>query len=263
MRKLFLEDGTGEKTLLTISIVSHGNADLVIRVLQSIQQFEETNSIQVLITDNLENDIPYIDPFPWASLTIIRNQVPLGFSCNHNQAFQLATGKYYCVINPDVLFEEMIFPGLINSLKKKKAAIVSPLIFDSADRIQDSFREFPTPLLIMKRKFPRHYFIPLLPDAEGMIYPDWIAGVFMLMHSNTYEKIGGFNEVYYLYFEDVDFCLRARDLGFLPLVDTNLRLQHNAQRASQKSFRHLIWHFQSAIRFFSSSVYKKLRKKQV
>ena len=185
----------------------------------------------------------------------------MGFAHNHNRAFQLASGKYFCVLNPDILFVEPIFPLLIERLERE-AAIISPLIIDSSNTIQDSFREFPTPLSILKRKLPGYHFSPSSPNALGLINPDWIAGMFMLMRSETYRQLGGFDEKFHLYFEDVDFCARARALGLLPLVDTNLRIQHNAQRASRKKIRYLLWHLQSSIRFFRSTIYKNTIKTQ-
>jgi GT2 family glycosyltransferase len=80
--------------------------------------------------------------------------------------------------------------------------------------------------------------------------------MFMLMKSATYREIRGFDERYRLYFEDVEFCARARLAGLKLMVDTNVKIQHNAHRASRKEFIYLLWHLQSAIRFFTSPTYK-------
>ena len=80
----------------------------------------------------------------------------------------------------------------------------------------------------------------------------------MLMASETFRSLSGFDEKYHLYFEDVDFCARAKLAGLKLLVDTNVRVFHDAQRASRNNIIYLLWHIQSAIRFFTSSVYKKL-----
>ncbi len=246
--------------LLTLSIVSHGDTEKTQELLESLRQHESPQEIQLLITDNLGDDLPDLPPDSWASLTILRNEKPLGFAHNHNQAFQHATGEYFCVLNPDILFTETIFPPLIERLKKE-AALISPLIFDADEILQDSFRKLPTPLELFKRKLPGYRFEPLPANELGLIFPDWIAGMFMLMRSETYQKLGGFDEKFYLYFEDVDICARARALGLLPLVDTNLRIQHNAQRASRKKTRYFLWHTRSAIRFFGSQVYKNAKRK--
>ncbi len=253
--------------LLTLSIVSHGDADKLPHLLESIQRYENSHSLQIILTDNLGHDLPEADASAWADvsafaeLIILRNKDQKGFAHNHNQAFQHATGKYFCVLNPDLLFEEAIFAPLINRIKNGDAAILSPIIFDSDGVLQDSFRDFPTPLEIIKRKLPYYKFQPQLSNITRLIFPDWIAGMFMLMRHKTYQQIGGFDEKFHMYFEDVDFCARARALGLFPVVDASLRIQHNAQRASRKNLRYLGWHIQSAFRFFGSSVYKELEEK--
>ena len=233
----------------------------VLRLLESIQRFEQASSIQVIITDNLGHEFPEIDHSPWASLTILRNERNKGFASNQNRAFQSANGKYFCVINPDVLFEQEVFSLLIRLLETGQADIVTPLIVDANDVPQDSFRAFPTPFEIIRRRLPGYRFSPPCADAAGLVNPDWIAGMFMLMKNNTYQKIKGFDEKYHLYFEDVDFCARAKLAGLKLIVDTKIRVQHNAHRASRKKLIYLFWHLQSAVKFFTSPIYKKATQK--
>ena len=246
--------------LVTISIVSHGDSEKIIRLLESIREYEQTKSIQVIITDNLGHELLELDSFPWASLCILRNERTRGFASNHNQAFQLATGKYFCILNPDVIFEEEIFHPIILLLENKQADIVAPRIEDSDTKLQDSYRKFPTPFQIIQRRLPGYRFSPPSSDTSGLVQPDWIAGIFMLMKSESYRDLNGFDEKYRLYFEDVDFCARAQLVGLKLLVDTNVHVQHNAQRSSRKKLIYLLWHIQSAFRFFSSPVYKEAKQ---
>jgi len=248
--------------LITVSIVSHGDSKKVYRLLESIDKFEQASSIQVIVTDNLGREFADIDDSVWTSLDIIRNEAIKSFAYNHNRAFQLARGKYFCVLNPDVLFEEKIFSPLIELLEREAADIVAPLVVDANAVPQDSFRDFPTPVEIIRRRLPGYRFSSPTVDGDGLAQPDWIAGFFMLMKSETYRALNGFDEKFRLYFEDVDFCARARLAGLNLLVDTNKRIQHNAHRASRKKLMFLLWHVQSAIRFFTSPVYQKNRNLQ-
>jgi GT2 family glycosyltransferase len=242
--------------LVTLSIVSHGDYENLQKLLESVRKYEEEETLQIIITDNLGNDLPALDPFGWASLTVLRNPKEEGFARNHNRAFRHATGKYFCVLNPDIIFSQSIFPFLSKRLEEQDA-LISPLIFDSKNTLQDSFRQYPTPYRLFRRKLPGYRFTPLLPDKQGVIHPDWIAGMFLFLRSESYRLLGGFDEKFYLYFEDVDICARARGLGLPPLVDSRLRIQHNAQRTSRKNIRFFLWHLQSAFRFFTSDVYRK------
>jgi len=249
------------KPAITLSIVSHGDLENIRKLLKSLAQYEDGKNLQVIITDNLGENLPAFDASPWASLLILRNPKVQGFAHNHNQAFQHADGEYFCVLNPDILFTQPVFSVLIQRINEQNA-LLAPLIFDAEKILQDSFRKFPTPLELLKRKMPAYRFSPLPPDEKGLIHPDWIAGMFIFMKGDTYRRLGGFDEKFHLYFEDVDFCARAaRDLGLPALVDTSLHLQHNAQRASRSNLRYFLWHVQSAALFFTSNLYRDLRKK--
>jgi N-acetylglucosaminyl-diphospho-decaprenol L-rhamnosyltransferase len=250
------------KSLVTLSIVSHGDAEKVALLLESLHSCEQNSQFRVILTDNLGNDLPAIDNPAGVSITILRNQRPRGFASNHNQAFRLAETKYFCILNPDVLFEQAVFRRLIALLETDKADIVAPLIVDPGAVVQDSFRVLPTPLNIVRRKLPGYRFVPIPADADGLARPDWMAGIFLLLKSESYKKLGGFDERYRFYFEDVDLCTRARLAGLKLLVDTGIQVQHSARHASRKNFRYLLWHIQSAIRFFSSPVFTQaLRNK--
>jgi GT2 family glycosyltransferase len=243
---------------VTLSIVSHGDAKKVEQLLESLKRYEQTDRFQIIVTDNLKDDVSELGGSEWQSLTLIRNQKPLGFARNQNQAFQYSVGEYFCVINPDVHFKQEIFVSLIGWLESGHADIVAPLILDVNAIPQDSYRDFPTPFEIIRRRLPGYKFVSPTIDATGLVRPDWIAGMFMLMASETFRSLSGFDEKYHLYFEDVDFCARAKLAGLKLLVDTNVRVFHDAQRASRNSTIYLLWHLQSAIRFFTSSVYRKL-----
>lgn len=252
-----MHNSNANSPLVTLSIVSHGDAKKIIQLLDSLDKHERVDQFQIVITDNLGEHLLEAECQNWRSVTIVHNKKPLGFALNHNNAFQLALGTYFCVLNPDILFEQEAFSPLIKLLDMGQADIVSPLLVDAHAVPQDSFRDFPTPFEIIRRRLPGYHFIPPSMDIKGLVRPDWIAGTFMLMKSDTYREIKGFDERYRLYFEDVEFCARAQLAGLKLIVDTNVRVQHNAHHASRKKLIYLLWHLQSAVRFFTSPTYKK------
>ena len=247
----------------TLSIVSHGDAKKIKNLLASLKKHEDTKQVQLILTDNLNNDLPDFDPSPWASLHILRNAHQMGFAQNHNQAFKLIQGRYFVILNPDLIFEQPVFEQLINSLHAHQADVIAPKIIDENGTLQDSFRALPSPFELIRRRLPGYKFEAYQPDSAGLIHPDWMAGMFWLMKSNTYRQLGGMDESYRLYLEDVDFCTRARLKGMKLLADTNLQVRHDAQRSSRRKLYYLFLHTQSAIRFFSSPVYRQaLRQKK-
>jgi GT2 family glycosyltransferase len=250
------------KNLITFSVVSHGDADRIGRLLASLQNHEkDTKRFQIILTDNLEKELPDFDASSWASLHLLRNSTPLGFAHNHNNAFKLAQGEWFAIINPDLVFERPVFDKLIDRLQADRNIILAPHIVDETGHIQDSFRSLPTPLELIRRRLPGYKFRAPGTDRDGLIHPDWIAGMFLFMNHEVYRKLGGMDERYRLYFEDVDLCTRARLAGIRIMVDTNVRVRHNAQRSSRRKLFYLLLHTQSALRFFASPVYRQARLK--
>jgi hypothetical protein len=250
------------ENLITFSVVSHGDADKIGHLLKSLQNHEpDTKRFQIVLTDNLGKELPEFDSSPWASLHILRNRAPLGFAHNHNNAFKIAQGEWFTIINPDLVFERPVFGKLLNRLQGDLNTILAPHVVDETGKVQDSFRALPTPFEIIRRRLPGYRFEPLEPDGDGFIHPDWIAGMFLFMNHEVYRQLGGMNERYRLYFEDVDFCTRAKLAGMKILVDTQVRVQHDAQRSSRRKLLYLLLHTQSAFRFFASPVYRQARQR--
>lgn len=250
-----------DQPLITISIVSHGNADTISDLLNSLQQHEpDSKRFRIILTDNLHTDLPDFDPAPWDSLQIIRNKVPLGFAHNHNNAFTSVQDNWFAILNPDLILERPIFDRLLQRLQDHPNAIVAPQVVDENGHVQDSFRSMPTPLEIVRRRLPGYRFKPYQPDSDGLIHPDWMAGMFWLMASAIYRQMGGMDIRYRLYFEDVDFCTRARLAGIQVLGDAQTTIRHDARRSSRRKLFYLMLHTQSALRFFTSPVYRKARK---
>lgn len=248
--------------LFTLSIVSHGDADKITRLLNGIRQAEADtrNRFQLILTDNLKDELPDYDPSDWASFRILRNEYHLGFAENHNNAFKLAQGEYFVILNPDLVFEQPLLERLLKSLNDHQADLIAPQIVDETGAVQDSYRPLPTPFELIRRRLPGYVFKPYLPDAKGIIHPDWIAGMFWMLRSETYRQLGGLDEKFFLYLEDVDFCSRARLRGMKIMVDSNIRVRHDAQRSSRRKLYYLYLHTRSALRFFLSPVYRQVRR---
>lgn len=249
----------GPPPLISISVVSHGDWAPLSALLESLAAFESAQRIQLIVTDNLGSDLSGIAPARWHSVQLLRPRQPRGYAANHNAAFEHATGDHFCILNPDVLFTQPILDDLIRRLEEGRAGMAAPVLANSRGQLQDSFRALPTPWAIVGRWLGRLDVVPP-PERGSLLHPDWIAGMFMLMRSSTFSLLGGFDDRYRLYFEDVDLCTRLRLSGMTIVVDPSLRLLHDPRRRSRRPGRHLLWHVQSAVRFFSSPTYRRARE---
>ena len=234
---------------VSISIVSHGHCKMLSNLLIEISDLESSIA-HVIITHNMPSDL-IVDTSSLAfQVTIIQNEVPLGFGANHNQAFKCCATDYFCVLNPDVEFSEDPFIELISYLKDKTVGIVAPIVMDVDGVIEDSYRNFPTPLSIVKKALFGEKGLYKSSAELPFFYPDWVAGMFMLLKSSTYENLGGFDEKYFLYYEDIDFCLRSWRAKKSVIVSKNVSIIHNAQRDSHANLKFFFLHLKSMCRFF-------------
>lgn len=245
--------------LISLSVVSHGDRAELAALLESLAAHEPIDRLQLLVTDNLGDDLSDIDAGGWHSVTMFRPARPLGFALNHNLAFERALGQYLCILNPDVVFQQGVLARLVDRVARGDGHIVAPIMHDSRGQLQDSFRELPTPMRILRRRLGRQH-PPLIPASDAVLHPDWIAGTFMFMARDTFSLLGGFNPRYRLYFEDVDLCTRARLQGLTITVDPALQVLHDARRASRRPGPHFLWHLHSALRFFVSPAYARARR---
>lgn len=246
---------------LSISIVSHRQIGLVQKLLADIQRYCVGTSVEVILTINVEEQIPFEASDFMFPLRIIHNLEPKGFGANHNAAFRLAGGKSFCVLNPDIGFSMNLFPVLIAQAREENAGVVAPLVTNSVGVPEDSARRFPSPLEIIRKIFGGRSAIQA-DTWQPISHPDWVAGMFMLFPERAFRKVGGFDERYFLYYEDVDLCARLTLAGYQIILCSMVSAVHDARRSSHRNLRYMRLHLASMLRFFSSSVYRALLRRK-
>lgn len=173
-----------------------------------------------------------------------------GFGANHNAAFARCRTPYFCVCNPDIRLPADPFPSLISNFTGETVAVAGPLVRNPAGAVEDSARRFPTAATLLKKIFVDRRE-PDYPTGRGPLEVDWVAGMFMLFRSDAYRAIGGFDEGYFLYYEDVDICRRLRKAGEAVIYEPRAEVVHDARRASRRDPRLALHHLRSIVRFLS------------
>ena len=231
--------------VVSVSVVSHRQAALTAQFLADLKCVGIP--FEVLITINVPEDMDLtfreVDP----RFRQIRNAHPKGFGANHNAAFQLAKGQYFCVANPDIRLASDPFPALIDMLKERSLGVVGPLVLTPDGRPEDSARRFPTFRTILLKALGVHK--PAEAGADASENPQWIAGMFMLFSRDSFAKVKGFDESYFLYYEDVDVCARLGREGLSVGFCREAQVFHDARRTSHRNLRYLRWHVVSMLRF--------------
>ena len=232
---------------LCISLVSHGHGVMVQELVAQLLKFDLIS--QIILTINIPEEFPVVSD---ARLKIIRNSAPKGFGRNHNDAFAMSDCEYFCVLNPDIVFVDNPFPTLLSEFNEQSVGLVAPIVLSNNGSIEDSMRRFLTPWSMFKRVMNKDSGAYVFQQGDSNLWPDWVAGMFMLFSSEAYSRVGGFDEKYFMYCEDADICTRLWKSGYKIIGCLSARVIHNAQRASHRSFKHLSWHIRSMARYFLS-----------
>ena len=232
-----------------ISVVSHGHADKVQQLLNDIASFSFQSVSRVILTINRPEPEPQAPEGGWPFiLQIQHNKRPLGFGANHNRALSDATEAFVCVLNPDVRWSGVDpLPYLVKALQITGAGCSYPLQIDNAGFSQESERTVPTPSALLRRR---------LFGFKELSRVDWVNAACIALPLAVWRQLDGFDERYFMYCEDVDFCLRLRLLGF-KLVRAPVRVIHAGERASSYSLAHFAWHLRSLLRLWRSPVYRR------
>lgn len=231
--------------MVTLSVVSHQQNALVNTLVADLRR-HASDSLRIIVTEN----VPDGTTLECNGAEVIANHAVKGFAANHNTAFTRCRTPYFCVCNPDVRLSRDPFPGLIGSLREPAHAVVGPLVRTPLGQVEDSARRFPT-LFSLLRKAIKSSTGPAYPIDQGPIAVDWVAGMFMLFRSEDYRAVRGFDESYFLYYEDVDICRRIGRAGGKVIFNPQVEVLHDARRASRRNPRLARHHLASAIRFLA------------
>jgi len=218
---------------------------MVCRLVSQLLECPEVSKI--IVTLNIPEDISLPET---ARIDTIRNNSPLGFAANHNQAFNRGSGDFFCVLNPDIVLYGNPFGRLISVMKESGSDISAPCVTSSQGKVEDSVRRFPTFIGLLARVLRLSTGQIHFDETAEPFYPDWVAGMFMIFHRESYARLGGFDEGFFLYYEDVDICTRAWNLGMKIIVCPSVSVVHDARRESHRNLRYLRWHLTSMARYF-------------
>jgi N-acetylglucosaminyl-diphospho-decaprenol L-rhamnosyltransferase len=232
---------------VTLSVVSHGQGELVNGFLGDVGRLSP--NLDLILTCNMPEP-KAIRSDGLSSFRRLDNAASKGFGANHNAAFQHCGTPYFCVVNPDVRLINDPFPDLIACMDDPRVGLVAPRVSDPSGSWEDSARYFPTPAsLAAKMLHLNEGRYPVV--GETPIAVDWVAGMFMFFRAEAFRDIGGFDDEFFLYYEDVDICARLWKAGWKVVLHPRVSVIHAAQRTSRRNPRYMAWHISSMARYFA------------
>jgi len=232
-------------------VVSHGHADEVAELLPLLRpQVEE-----LVVVANVPGSVP-------EGVEAIENERPLGFAANVNRGAAATSGTYVLVCNPDAVPE----PGAVAELVRfaehhPRAGVVGPQLRNRDGTWQPSRRRFPTVLGTVARRTPLRYLLRPFERQRGHyllderpanpVEADWMLGGFLLLRRELLDELGGFDDGYRLYCEDIDLCYRAAGAGWERWYVPGAVVEHAYPAEIDRTFlsRRTAWHTRGMLRF--------------
>ncbi|OGE16966.1 hypothetical protein A2769_04295 [Candidatus Daviesbacteria bacterium RIFCSPHIGHO2_01_FULL_37_27] len=199
----------------------------------SLGKFE--NNVRIAVLDNASYDgAADMLKKDFKEVIIYESNKNLGFGGGQNIIFRKERADYYLVLNPDTLFEEEVIETMILLMEKNpKCGIASCKILDFDGKLQPNAGDLPWGWALINWLFNLEVLgiKSSLHRNENSYYESehevgWVSGNFMMIKKEVLQKLGGFNEDYFMYFEDVDICQRAKKEGFKIMVNPKVSIKH-------------------------------------
>lgn len=238
---------------LVISIVSHGQGQLVRYLLKDLSSLRFTGlfEVTIVLTLNIPENEDFLLEYAH-EIKLIRNLRPLGFGANHNQAFAVFPSDYFLVLNPDIRIS-VNFADHILACDVSNWGGMGPIIRSPAGGIDDSARKYPTIFRIASRVILNRreldYDLEIGSPSVPCVKVDWLAGMFLLFKSEVFKRVSGFDTRYFMYLEDADICRKINSNGYPIVLNKDFSVVHDARRRSLRNLVHFKWHARSMFRF--------------
>ncbi len=237
-----------DKLDLSIIIVNYNVKVFLQNLLDSILKASKEIQTEIIIVDNASDDgsVEFLkENYP--SVKLIVNSTNLGFGKANNIALREAKGKFILLLNPDTIVAEDTFIKMINFFNENsEAGLAGCKILNPDGTLQlPCRRSFPGPwtsftkvtglsTLFPKSRIFARYNLTYL-DENQTYEVDAISGSFMMMRKEVYEKIGGFDEQFFMYGEDLDLCYRIQKAGFKVYYVHSTQIIHYKGESTKRS----------------------------
>ena len=248
---------------LGIIIVNYNSSNLLKQCVDSVFNSNLDNILlKVVIVDNNSTDNSLnLGRSESQELHIIRNKVNHGFgkACNQGSDF-IKDKEHLLFLNPDtVLSTNTIIDSLSFLQKDKNISILGLCHTDIKGKIKPSCSRTPTVKRIFWDIFGLSKMLPKVfkpatvmtdNNHKKSMFVDQVMGAFMLMQTKVFEKVDKFDTDFFVYYEDADFALRAKNMGFKSYYNANIKIIHHGRGTTEKiSDISLFYNLRSRIQF--------------
>ncbi|MBI5403109.1 MAG: glycosyltransferase family 2 protein [Ignavibacteriae bacterium] len=224
---------------ISIIIVNYNTSEYLKNCIDSVNRFEKDFELEFIIVDNHSEDRNYLKELPEEreNVRIIYLDSNTGFAFANNKGFEASSGEYILILNPDIEFTESMFGHLIEKLTETNAGAIGVRLCGMDGKLQEKYYQkypnfyqyfffysvFSKPFAKSVNLRNKYLNFKISDETENPQKVSQIPGAFIFLKREVYEEAGGFDESYFLFFEDVDLCYRIAKKRDLYIASAKVR----------------------------------------
>ncbi len=249
---------------LSVIIVNYNVTQLLRNCLLSLQKYIQEVEYEILVIDNASADSSWKELIPeFSDVQFIASEVNGGFSKANNQAIQKAKGDYLLLLNPDTEFEGFYMKELLDfadsqtdfgCLGVRMHDAEGNFLPESKRSVPDMFNSFEKLFTNFRKNNSKSYYRNDLEENE-IAEVEVITGAFLLAKKEVYQKIGGLDEAYFMYGEDIDLCYTFLRNGYKNFYYGKASILHHKGESTIRDEVYL-QRFYGAMQIFIDKYYK-------
>ncbi|MDW9382682.1 glycosyltransferase family 2 protein [Chryseobacterium sp. JV558] len=255
---------------LSVIIVNYNVTQLLRSCLLSLQKYIQEIDYEVVVIDNASTDTSWGDLIPeFPDVHFISSEINGGFSKANNQAIQTAKGEYILLLNPDTEFEGFYMKELLDfadsqpsfgCLGVRMHDAEGNFLPESKRSVPDMFNSFEKLFTNFKKNNSKSYYRNDI-EENAVAEIEVMTGAFLLAKKDVYEKIGGLDEAYFMYGEDIDLCYTFLRNGYKNFYYGKVSILHHKGESTIRNEVYLK-RFYGAMQIFIDKYYKESKPVQ-
>lgn len=217
---------------VSIIIINYNTPILTLGCVNSILTLKDGVKKEIIIIDNGSKDssVQIFKSKLKNKVIVVEGGKNLGFSYANNMGAKIANGRYILFLNSDTVIKKSFFKTSFNILKNKNIGCVSPRLKNHDNTNQKrSFGYFPTPWNLITQKTKNE---PKVSSGKEYEEFDWISGCCLMITRENFKKINGWDENFFLYYEDIDLCYRLKKNKKISVVILRQSIVHFGGQSS-------------------------------
>lgn len=245
-----------ELTDVSLSIVTYNDLEKVKNAVKTLTEFSDSVNLKIYLIDNGSSDgtVEYVKEH-YPTVCVIENGRNVGFGKAHNKVIKKINSKYHIVCNPDIIIDRDVIGELCEFMENDPSvAMVTPKIMSADGTEQHLQKRRPRFKYLLSGRLP---FLRKLREEytrqnENLTEPteiEFSTGCFFVIRTDVFKMLSGFDDRFFMYFEDADISDRVRAFGKLIFYPKTYVI-HLWERSSSKNIKYLLIHICSMFKYF-------------